>query len=311
MKLGAVPPINLPIKLHETEIPAERHNLNKVEGIAPSSKQTEAYKDIPHFEKSISNLKLYGWEVTNINNNYHVKSFTSPYTIPHYEVIVNANLEFTILVYGWSLPHDSFLYKDYQRSMKNVTVSALLKEIKTYVCCEGLQNKVEPSQSIEYSIPCLVNVTSLLDGSPTEMKIYSRAKDCYVFVKDLARKKSCDRCGKLELKELKEVKERVKKEKIINTPAKRNAPLSKTHRHRVELALKVERAAHKTDIERMQKEIENASIPLQNEGLNTDFFEIMENNKNVTPFMKLFFVFAYHWQPSHHQHMMNCGQQIY
>ena len=117
------------------------------------------------------------------------------------------------------------------------------------------------------------------------MKIYSRAKDCYVFVKELARKKSCDRCEKLELKE---VKERVKKEKIINAPAKRNAPLSKTHRHRVELALKVERAAHKTDIERMQKEIENASIPLQNEGLNTDFFEIMENNKNVTPFMKLF-----------------------
>ena len=38
----------------------------------------------------------------------------------------------------------------------------------------------------------------------------------------------------------------------------------------------------------MQKEIENASVPLQNEGLNTDFFEIMENNKNVTPFMKLF-----------------------
>ena len=136
--------------------------------------------------------------------------------------------------------------------MKNVTVSALLKEIKTYVCCEGLQNKVEPSQSIEYSIPYLVNVTSLLDGSPTEVKIYSTAKYCYVFVKELARKKSCDRCEKLKLKE---VKERAKKEKIINTPAKRNAPLSKTHRHRVELALKVERAAHKTDIERMQKEI--------------------------------------------------------
>ena len=40
MKLGAVPTINLPIKSHETEIPAERRNLNKVEVIAPSSKQT-------------------------------------------------------------------------------------------------------------------------------------------------------------------------------------------------------------------------------------------------------------------------------
>ena len=34
MKLGAVPTINLPIKSHETEIPAERRNLNKVEVIA-------------------------------------------------------------------------------------------------------------------------------------------------------------------------------------------------------------------------------------------------------------------------------------
>ena len=40
MKLGAVPTINLPIKSHETEIPAERRNLNKVEVIARSSKQT-------------------------------------------------------------------------------------------------------------------------------------------------------------------------------------------------------------------------------------------------------------------------------
>ena len=37
----------------------------------------------------------------------------------------------------------------------------------------------------------------------------------------------------------------------------------------------------------MQKEIDNSSLPLQNEDLNNDFYQIMENNKNITPFMRL------------------------
>ena len=149
-------------------------------------------------------------------------------------MIVDANLKFTILVYGWTLPKDNFLYEKYQRTMRNVTVSLLLKEIKTYIFCEGFSNKIEPSQSIEHTIPQKVNLTSLLDGGPTEVKKYFRARDCSIFLNHSSpnEKKICDRCDKLEAKE---EKERVKKEKKNNTPAKRNAPLSKTHRHRVEL----------------------------------------------------------------------------
>ena len=54
----------------------------------------------------------------------------------------------------------------------------------------------------------------------------------------------------------------------------------------MELALKTERAAHKKHIVRMQREIQSKEI--ENIEINQDFYQIMENNKNVTPFMQLF-----------------------
>ena len=68
----------------------------------------------------------------------------------------------------------------------------------------------------------------------------------------------------------------------------KNAPLSQTHRHRLELALKTERAAHKKHIVRMQKEIQSKSVEIENIKMNQAFYQIMENNKNITPFMQLF-----------------------
>ena len=78
--------------------------------------------------------------------------------------------------------------------MRNVTVSLLLKEIKTYIFCEGFSNKIEPRQSIEHTIPQKVNLTSLLDGGPTEVKKYFRARDCSIFLNHLSpnEKKICD-----------------------------------------------------------------------------------------------------------------------
>ena len=183
-----------------------------------------------------------GWIVTNANDNFHFKSFIPPYNTAHIELIVTTNLEFTILVYGWSLTNDSFIYADYHRSMKYVTVSTLLKQVKSYVVCEGILNRLEPSFSVDHNVPCEVDLNLLEDGCPVQGKIYYRAKDCNILLHPSLNKKSCERCIQLESKA---EKCRIKQQKNINTPAQKNAPLSQTHRHRLELALKTERAAHK------------------------------------------------------------------
>ena len=79
----------------------------------------------------------------------------------------------------------------------------------------------------------------------------------------------------------------------------------------------------------MQKEIQSKSVEIENIEMNQDFYQIMENNKNLTPFMQLFWeqqklhaknnpnTIKYHpisgsafpLQQSQHLLMMNCGIQ--
>ena len=178
MKLGAVPTMNLPVS-HEKEKTVERRHINIVNDIEPSAfNKTEHYKNISSFERSVDCLKLQGWIVSKANNNFHFKSFTPSYNTPRIEVIVTTNLEFTILVYGWSLTNECFIYDDYHRSMKNVTIAKLLKQVKSYVVCEGLSNRVvEASVSVEHNVLCEVDLSLLEDGCTVQGKKYYRAKD--------------------------------------------------------------------------------------------------------------------------------------
>ena len=81
------------------------------------------------------------------------------------------------------------------------------------------------------------------------------------------------------------------KEAIVNTPAKRNAPLTKTHPNRVQLALKEERAKSaelQKTINKMRKEIQCGSVKVDDK-LATDLEKMMSDNlDNASPFMKLF-----------------------
>ena len=84
--------------------------------------------------------------------------------------------------------------------MKNVTVSTLLKQVKSYVVCEGILNRLEPSFSVDHNVPCEVDLNSLEDGCPVQGKIYYRAKDCNILLHPSLNKKSCERCIQLESK---------------------------------------------------------------------------------------------------------------
>ena len=101
--------------------------------------------------------------------------------------------------------------------MKNVTIAKLLKQVKSYVVCEGLSNRVvEASVSVEHNVLCEVDLSLLEDGCTVQGKKYYRAKDCNILLAPSLNKKPCDRYIKLESKE---EKESTKKHKKINTPA--------------------------------------------------------------------------------------------
>ena len=119
----------------------------------------------------------------------------------------------------------------------------------------------------------------------TRTEVFKRSSNYFLLVEA---QNLCESCNSL-------LKRFGKKEKQLSirlkTPAKRNAPLSKTSHERVTLALKQERlkcSQLEAKIKKMKQEIENKYIPLDKE-INEDISKIMAEKVNqATPFMKLF-----------------------
>ena len=93
----------------------------------------------------------------------------------------------------------------------------------------------------------------------TEPKLFKRSSNCFLLVKA---QNLCESCNSL-------LKRFGKKEKQLSirlkTPAKRNAPMSKTSHERVTLALKHKRLKYsqlEAKIKKMKQEIENKYVPL-------------------------------------------------
>ena len=121
--------------------------------------------------------------------------------------------------------------------------------------------------------------------------LFVRYRSCIIMHK----REDSDSCGsceafRVEIKK-KAVRSQQKLHQHLNTPAKPCAPLSKTHRQRVELALKQERlkaSKCKKDLELMKSEIMAKGIEVSQE-MSDDFNEIMtEYQSDVSPFTQLF-----------------------
>ena len=91
------------------------------------------YKSLNELHTRALKLKLTGWIIDEAENNVTL-SYSEPllYHIPKYETIIDDGLEFTVIVYGFSLPDDHVLYKKYKRLMGNVTVSNLICDLQKY-----------------------------------------------------------------------------------------------------------------------------------------------------------------------------------
>ena len=244
----------------------------------------DAYKDSKEFEKRVGKLKLAGWIAENVKVNYHFKLLQEQLVYLKLEIVVNHDLQFTVLTYGWALPFDHSIYQSYDRSLKNVTISALLQDICSFDVCEGLQSWSD--SCIKHIVPSKVDTSVIPDGCPTQQipKTYFRSKNCMVLLKPSS-EILCTKCDNVRRTEARDLK---RKSTVDNTPAHKFAPLTQTSKHRVELALKEERKAHKRTIKRMQKEIASKGVKLNSPEISDDFFTIMESNKNANPFMKLF-----------------------
>ena len=146
-------------------------------------------------------------------------------------MIVTDSLEFTCLVFGWKLPDDHIIYKDFKRSMKNLFIHNLLQKISLFNVCKGIEQEIINSGVLNHVIPFDYDLDTL---SPMQYKELKRHKDCRV----LHEESECDVCKKVEVVLKKQFKSKIK---INNTAAKLKDPLTKTSKNRIVLALQQER----------------------------------------------------------------------
>ena len=286
LKLGVIPSQNLPQKSIHRTVSAPRRPLIRVQKVKDSSQSLSSliYKNLDDFKTKIKLLKLNDWSHTCHETSVHFQYRSEAYLLPKYEVIVSQSLEFDCLCFGWALPDDHIIYREFRRNIRSRSISSLLNQIRDLDTCKGLAENIKGT--VSHTIPLVRNFDQLATGPNQE--IFYRDAGCQVALADRLSNicKNCQDFGK----KIHQSESRILKN--INKPAKKNAPLSVTHRKKVELALIEERQKNKAmakQIEQMQKEISANSLNVD-KTLADDMKTIMDENKeNITPFKIFFF----------------------
>ena len=193
-------------------------------------------------------------------------------------------MRFTIAVFNWKLPEDSYIYKDVQRSLKFIKLSKLLSKITDGAICTGLTNVDAKASSCLHVVPSILDITN---DVPFQYTQHHRAPTCHVILQG-GTSEMCNDCQKFEGKALQawNVKTALQEKAV-----KGRAPLSATSHSRLKATVLSERmkcGLLEEKLRDMDKEIQLSSVQLD-EDLTNDINKIMSDNlHNASPFMTVF-----------------------
>ena len=105
--------------------------------------------------KSLKSLNE--WSYKTFSDRLVIRKELEQFLLPKLEICIDNSLGFTVKMFGSFLVDDHELYLKYHRSMQNVTLSMLVKELEAYTVCDGvnpsemtskLYHRVVPTQGI-------------------------------------------------------------------------------------------------------------------------------------------------------------------
>jgi hypothetical protein len=230
---------------------------------------------------------LNDWSVTCTENVVRIWKVDVPYIIPTYDIQIDDSLGFTLNVYGWFLPEDHMIYKSTKRSLRNITVSDLIREILQLEVCAGHTVDAFTGNSVHHVLPISIDPFERTEASsPFPCKEYNRAKDCKMLVNE--GESNCSVCqDSIRIQEVAKRRKRARE----NVPASNKAPVSLTSPNRIKLTLQAQRIQCKQlehEIEKMKIEVDKKSIPVTNDLSNDLLSIISDSSDKMTPFIKLF-----------------------
>lgn len=235
-KFGAIPKLNMPKKSHESIQPTPRPGRSVVKDT--NEQPAACYKDFTELCRRVKGLKcLSEWNAKNLCDRVVFKKTVDPFLIPELEIIVDDSLGFTVKVYGCYIPEDHSVYVEHRRTVRNVPVWRLVKQLEEHNFCCGVTALELTSKLFHHVIP--VSEDSLQEGDQYQQfphKGYWRSKGCWLMCGQ--GDSTCAACNEY-LSFVDNTKKA--KEKSLSKPAHVKAPVSKTNPERIKLTLQGQR----------------------------------------------------------------------
>jgi len=290
VKFGALPTENMPKKSHETRKPPSRPAREIVKDVPTSIDNRKYYTGLKDVCKRIKALKTISeWVVEERIDRVILRKMKDCFQLPEFELIIDDSLGYTIAIYGWFLPDDHELYTTSLRSMNNVTVSDLIRDIECQLICPGVNPKELTGQVIPHVIPKIVDPLYSGDEDSLDMfpkKQFWRPSDCSLLCSPTAQLSTA--C--VEYSHASDLKARAKQRRL-SEPAHIKAPVASTAPERLKLTLQMQRlkcSELEHQLEEMKQEITKSSVLVDHE-LSNDLTSIIGDcSSGMTPFMNLF-----------------------
>ena len=276
LRPGVLPIQNLPVKSIQTPQFKERRHLNIVKD-HEVNKSKQVYKNFTELSSKSHGWKLKDWCMEILNEKMKFTKMQTPYLVPKHKIIVDISLEFTCLMFGHILPDDHIIYKINLRSVRNIRIQDLMSNIESYNICNGLNENIPTTDP--HVVPSETDIDNLGSSKYNSITFY-RSENCFLH-------NSGTKCSNCLLHEKDNCKKLKRQLKTINTQASKYAPLSKTHPNRRILVLEQKCTDLQNDVNKMKAELPEKGVTLDAK-MGADIEQIMSENSNISPFMKMF-----------------------
>ena len=237
-RFEALPVLHMPRRSHESSKPPGRRSIVRhVKPIEPAN--TGCYGTFVEFCDRAKSLKtLSEWSYKVLADRFVLKKVVEPYLLPELEIVVDDSLGFTVKVFGSYLIEDHPLYLKYSRSVQNVTLSTMVKNLGEYTMCCGVTTTKLVSKLYHRVIP--INHDSMQDNDEQQFphKAYWRSRNCSLLFEQDGISNVCHFCS--EYLTAASISRKGKQNRLLK-PAHIKAPISKTDPERVKLTLQEQR----------------------------------------------------------------------
>ena len=153
-RFGALPTLNMPTKSHECVKPTPRQPRHIVHEEQELGHPDVCHKNFAEMCKRVATLKsLSEWNLKTNSDRIVFKKVVEPCILPEIEIVIDDSLGFTVKVFGCFMPEDHSVYGLYMRSMCNITIQELIKELDCYKLCCGVQDTEMCSKLCHHVVP--------------------------------------------------------------------------------------------------------------------------------------------------------------